>query len=264
MNAERLVLLSWSRAILLQFAHPLIAAGVHDHSGFRATPWAAAVRLRQTVRAMLALTFGDEAARAGALDAIRAIHRRVHGRLPAPTGPFPAGTRYSAEDPDLVLWVHATLLESVPVFYELLVAPLTMSERDAYCEESAPVAVALGAREADVPRSWRAARAHVVRVHASGVLVVSPQARELAAAVLSPRMAGLTAPLAWTNRLLTVGLLPPAIREQYGFQWSRANERALARLVMGLRQVRRVLPERLATWPASTPSRRATAPPPWR
>jgi uncharacterized protein (DUF2236 family) len=62
-NAERIVLLGWGRAILLQLAHPLIAAGVHDHSGFRSTTWAAVTRLYHTVHAMLALTFGSEAER---------------------------------------------------------------------------------------------------------------------------------------------------------------------------------------------------------
>ena len=58
-NAERIVLLGWARAILLQLAHPLVAAGVFDHSGFRGTPYAAASRLYHTVHAMLSLTFGD-------------------------------------------------------------------------------------------------------------------------------------------------------------------------------------------------------------
>src|SRR5688572_32830582 len=106
-NAERLMLLGWSRAILLQLAHPLVAAGVADHSSFRDGGLAAAKRLHLTVKAMLALSFGDEHSRAAALDGIRTIHRRVHGHIAAQAGRFPAGTPYSAEDPDLVLWVHA-------------------------------------------------------------------------------------------------------------------------------------------------------------
>src|SRR4029434_5063630 len=111
--------------------------------GFRGTPWAAASRLYHTVHAMLSLTFGDEVSREGTPAAIRAIHRRVNGLLPAATGPFPSGTPYSAEDPALVLWVHATLIESVVLVYEQLVAPLTAAERDEYCAEAFPIAVAL-------------------------------------------------------------------------------------------------------------------------
>ena len=38
-HRERVLLLGWGRAILLQFAHPLVAAGVADHSAFRAGGW---------------------------------------------------------------------------------------------------------------------------------------------------------------------------------------------------------------------------------
>ena len=131
------MLFGWTRAILLQFAHPLVAAGVHEHSGFRASPLAAVKRLRHTVQAMLAIAFGRDIDRDRAIDAIRQIHRRVNGVLTAPVGPFAAGTRYSAEDPALVLWVHLTLIESIVGSYELLVAPLSEPERDAYCAESA-------------------------------------------------------------------------------------------------------------------------------
>ena len=164
-NAERLVMFGWSRAILLQLAHPLVAAGVTEHSSFRGGGISAILRLHHTIRVMLALVFGDESARRAALDGIRTIHRRVNGRLPAAAGIFPARTPYSAEDPDLVLWVHATLLESIPMVYELLVQPLSDTERDAYCAEGAAIAIELGARNrsgsAHVGRERRLRRAHV-------------------------------------------------------------------------------------------------------
>jgi uncharacterized protein (DUF2236 family) len=162
-NAERLLLFAWLRAILLQFAHPLIAAGVADHSSFRGSTAAAFARLRQTVQAMLALTFGTDAEREAALEVIRGIHRRVHGTLTSAAGCFPAGTRYSAEDPALLTWVHATLIESSVLVYEQLVGPLTSAERDRYCDDAAEVAVALGASPRDVPRSWNAVRGYLER-----------------------------------------------------------------------------------------------------
>ena len=250
-NAERIVLLGWGRAILLQLAHPLIAAGVHDHSGFRATTWAAATRLYHTVHAMLALTFGTDAERERALGGIRTIHQRVHGHLTTGAGRFRAGTVYTAEDPDLVLWVHATLLESVPMAYELLVGPLTTADRDAYCAEAAWVAVALLARSDEVPRTWDAARAYLDRVYLSGDLAVSAQARELARAVLSPAAAWVAAPATWTNRIVTIGLLPPPIREQYGMSWTRRHQHTFDALIPTLRSARRVLPDGLTLWPES-------------
>ena len=176
-NAERIVLLGWSRAILMQLAHPLVAAGVAEHSTFRGGRLAAAVRLHHTVRAMLVLTFGDDRARTAALDGIRSIHRRVHGLLPMAAGPFSARTPYSAEDPALVLWVHATLLDSIPLVYDLVIAPLTGDEHNAYCAEAAAIAVDLGARSDEVPRTRAALMHYLDRVYASGAIVVSPQAR---------------------------------------------------------------------------------------
>ena len=92
-NAERVMLLAWPRAILLQVAHPLVAAGVADHSSFADGGFAAVHRLWQTVQAMLALTFGDRVEQQEAIDGILAIHRRVNGTLSETVGPFPSGTR---------------------------------------------------------------------------------------------------------------------------------------------------------------------------
>jgi uncharacterized protein (DUF2236 family) len=252
-NAERIVLLGWGRAILLQLAHPLIAAGVHDHSGFRSTTWAAVTRLYHTVHAMLSLTFGSDAERAHALDGIRQIHQRVHGQLSTATRRFPEGTPYSAENPDLVLWVHATLLESVPMAYERFVGPLTIAERDAYCREAAPLAVALLARSDEVPRTWAEARAYLDRMYGSGTLDVTDQARLLARAVLSPPAATalLAGPAIWMNRIVTLGMLPPQIRRQYRLEWTRMNQRTFNVLVPALRSMRRVMPRAVTLWPES-------------
>jgi uncharacterized protein (DUF2236 family) len=247
-NAERIVLLGWARAILLQLAHPLVAAGVAEHSSFREGRLTAAVRLHHTVRAMLSLTFGSDAERTATLARINGIHRRVNGVLGETVGRFAAGTRYSAEDPALLLWVHATLLDSIPLVYERLVAPLSEAERDQYCVESAPVVHALGARTGE-PRSWRGLGDYMQRMYASGTLTVGAQARELARAVLAPPLAWTIGPAARINWLFTVGLLPPALREQYGFTWSTEDARALERWTARLRGLRQVLPRRVALWP---------------
>ena len=251
-NAERVVLFGWGRAILLQLAHPLIAAGVYEHSSFRATPWAAAARLHETVHAMLALTFGTDRERHDTIERICTIHRRVHGRLSESVGPFPEGSPYSAEDPDLVLWVHLTLLESVPLVYSLFVEPLTEAERDTYCEEAAWVPLALGARDDEIPRTAEQLRAAIGRTYASGVIRVGSQARELATAVLAPRIARLVPPLAAVNRLVTIGLLPEEVRNEYGLPWDARSQARFERAIPRLRTLRRYLPDVLAVWPHAT------------
>ena len=247
-NAERLVLLGWSRAILLQLAHPLVAAGVTEHSAVRhGGRFTAARRLHHTVGSMLSLAFGTEAERDATIALINDIHRRVNGVLREDAGPFRAGTRYSAEDPALLLWVHATLLDSVPLVYERLVAPLTDAERDAYCREAAPVVRALGAADG-APETWAELQRYLSRMYASGELTVSREARELACIVLAPPLSALAGPVTTANRLVTVGLLPPDLRAQYGFRWTAKDERALARRLRLLRALRRVTPTRLAIW----------------
>jgi len=240
-NAERLVILGWVRAILLQLAHPLIAAGVAEHSTFRAGTPAALGRLHQTIGAMLALTFGDEPARETALEAIRSIHRRVHGALRTACGPFPAGTPYSAEDPALLLWVHATLIDSIARVYDRLVMPLTDADRDAYCADAVDVAVALGADSGRVPRSWRALQTYLDAHYASGAIEPCTQARELAAALL----------LTPVLRLVGAGLLPDRLRRAYGFEWNPRRERAFRAALTVLRVARRMTPRRVAWWRAA-------------
>lgn len=250
-NAERLVLFGWSRAILLQFAHPLIAAGVAEHSSFRGSPRVMVARLHHTIGAMLALAFGTPAEYDAALDGIRAIHRRVNGVLPQAVGPLPAGTRYSAEDPELVLWVHLTLLDSIVLVYERLVAPLTDADRDAYCRDAAPTVIALGARESEIPMTWRAAGEALANAYATGRIVVGAQARDLAHAVLVPPVPRVIAPIFSMNRLVTIGLLPDVIRRQYGYDWNAARERRFARMTRLIRGIRRVAPGVLAHWRAA-------------
>jgi uncharacterized protein (DUF2236 family) len=249
-NAERIVLLGWLRAVLLQLAHPLIAAGVAEHSSFRGgTGGTALSRLHHTVAAMLALTFGDDRQQEEVLDAIRAIHRRVHGSLPAACGPFPAGTPYSAEDPALVLWVHATLIDSIVRVYEQLVRSMTDAERDAFCADSASVAIALGARNVDVPRRWPQLQEYLHTTYTSGVITPGDQARMLAAALLSPIRGLAAAPVGAILSLLAAGLLPPTVRRGYGFEWSRDRERAFRTVTAMLRLARRVTPQLIRWWP---------------
>jgi len=247
-NAERLMIFSWGRAILLQLAHPLIAAGVSDHSALNVGPHAAAVRLRRTVRAMLSLTFGDPQEHVRTIERIRGIHKRVNGRLRETVGPYPAGTRYSAEDADLVLWVHSTLIESVVLAYDDLVLPLDEAARDAYCGQARQVALALGARAHEVPHTWTDLVTMLDATRRSGAIVVGPDAMRVARAVLAPPMGALVWPVAWVNRTLTIGALPEDIRRQYGFQWTSGHARRLDRTKRVLRAAHRRAPRTLARW----------------
>jgi uncharacterized protein (DUF2236 family) len=247
-NGERLVILSWPRAILMQLAHPLIAAGVEQHSAFHGGVTQAAARLHHTVRAMLAITFGDEARRAAAVDRISGIHRKVNGTLPQAVGRFPAGTRYSAEDPALLLWVHATLLESSADLYQRLVAPLSEEERDAYCVESLPLLLDLGGDPGAAPRTWAALERYIADIEHSGTLAAAASTRALADAILTPRAGTWALRFGGLNQLLTVGLLSLPVRAVYDYQWNARHEARFARTVRIIRATRRRSPDIVARW----------------
>jgi uncharacterized protein (DUF2236 family) len=246
---ERMALLAWPRAILLQLAHPLVAAGVAQHSGFRASPFAPFSRLHATVSAMRQLTFGSDAEADAVVRRILGIHDRVRGALGEATGPHGAGTRYSAHDPALLLWVHATLLDSHVRVLEPVLRPFTPEERDRYCDEAAPYAVVLGARAEDVPRTWDRLQEYMTAEIASGRVTVGADARSLAPAILRPVFARLLAPLHRPGELVTVGLLPPAIRDGYGFDWDDARERRMRTVLSALRAIRAATPDVFARWP---------------
>lgn len=250
-NGERLVVLGWPRAILLQVAHPLVGAGVYEHSSFRASPRASVERLRSTVRAMLAITFGTPDQRATAVAGIRAIHRRVNGVLRADTGRYRAGTPYSAEDPALLVWVHTTLIESIVMAYAHFVRPLSVAERDAYCAASASLPVELGAHGIDVPTTWDALAASIQRTIADGALAVGPDTRVLAAALLDEGPARVLPPARWLNRTLTAGLLPEAVRALYGLRWDDRRARRFSRLCGAIRVARRGAPDVAARFSAA-------------
>jgi uncharacterized protein (DUF2236 family) len=250
-NAERLVVLGWGRAILLQLAHPLVAAGVADHSTFRAGPTTRYVRLHSTIQAMLALTFGTAEARRAATDHINAIHDRVHGTLAESAGRFPAGTPYSARDPALLIWVDATLRDSLPLAYERFVGPLTPVEHDRYCAEGEEVMTDLRIPPGSRPRSRAALTEYMASMFADGSIAVSGAARELAHEVVAPPFGRVLWPAGRVNRLATIGLLPPAIREAYGFEWTARDEEALARWAAHIRRARGWCPGPLALWPVA-------------
>jgi len=253
-NRETVVLLGWGRAILLQLAHPLVAAGVADYSHFDQGAGGYIRRVRQTVGGMLTITFGSPDEARGVVERINQIHRHVHGTLRAPVGPFAAGTPYSATDPQLLSWVHATLVDSMVLVYEQLVAPLTTAEKDSYCVEAAETGRVLGIPDALLPQRFVDLQRYLEQMYASGAITVGADARALAGALLSPPLGPAAVPLFRLTKLVTVGLLPADIRRGYGFTWATRRERAF-RATMGLlRRLRWMLPSVLREWPAARAS----------
>jgi uncharacterized protein (DUF2236 family) len=249
-NREIVMVLSWPAAILMQLAHPLVLAGVLDHSVFVAEPDRRLERLRSTVESMLLLTFGTPHEVQRTADKINAIHDYVNGRLEHREGAFEAGTRYTAHDPKLLRWVHATLLDVIPRAYELLVGPLTDAEKDAYCQEALTIGPLLGFSE--LPASMAELRSYIANVEASGAIEVTDRARWMAGQLLAPPPPlPARGPLARLSALPTLALLPARYREAYGLPLDalgRASTAALGRLAPA---VLPRLPPLMRHWPAS-------------
>jgi uncharacterized protein (DUF2236 family) len=258
-NREVIVVAGWGRAILLQLAHPAVAAGVHDHSSYRGNLRSGLARLHSTIGAMLDLTFGDTEQMITAAAGINTIHDRVNGRVGG------GGQAYSAHDSGLQRWVHATLLESIPLTYELLVGPLSPQERDQYCAEAAIMEPLLGMPAGWLPRNTQQLDAYVRETMASGNIAVTDTSRTLARAVLFPPQWYVGWPAFRAAQLLTIGTLPRAIREAYGFEWGARDARAFSRWMALLRTTRRLLPPIAREWPMARRRKgEPAAPPPLR
>lgn len=255
-NREMIVVAGWGRAILLQLAHPSVAAGIHNHSTFRGSLRASFRRLHSTIGAMLSITFGDTEQMIATAAGINAIHDRVRGRVSEG-----AGQTYSAHDPDLQRWVHATVLESTLLTYERLVGPLSHRERSRYCTEAAIMEPLLGMPAGCLPRDSAQLDTYVCGMLSGDQLVVTDTSRALARALLYPPKWYLLWPGFRAMQVLTIGSLPPAIREAYGFEWGPREERALARWTTMLRTASRLLPPAAREWPVAR--RRDAAGSPW-
>ncbi len=238
-NREAVTMLGGGRALLMQVAHPLVAAGVAAHSRFQQAP---IERLTRTLELMLTIAFADGRAALAAVQAIERVHRRVRGRLEADVGPFRRGTRYDAADPALLLWVHATLVDSALVAYETFVGPLSPRARAAYYAESIRTARLFGIPDAMIPPTLGEFRRYLRRTIAGDVLTIGGDGRAIAAAILRPPMAPGLQHLFRATNPVTIGLLPPPLRRRYALRWSAVQQLALDAFAAGVRATLPFLP----------------------
>jgi uncharacterized protein (DUF2236 family) len=211
-------------AVLLQVAHPLVAAGVVGHSDYRRDLWR---RLVRTLRALYLITFGTKAEAERAGEAVQAVHSRVRGRTEARLGRFPSGTPYSADDAELMLWVHATLVEVSLGVYRRFVHGLTPEEQERYYREMALVARLFGTPATVIPRSLADFRDYFAAQLEGDTITVTPPARDVAVVILEASVPAPMRVLVPAHRLATAGLLPPRLRGEYVLRWSPFHELAL-------------------------------------
>jgi uncharacterized protein (DUF2236 family) len=270
LNREALLLLgAGPRALLMQVAHPLVAEGVDQHSDFRVDPWA---RLRGTLRSYLTIVYGTSDAARAEIRRLNALHRSISGPIRDTSSRERFGPAYAARDPELGLWVHATLVDSTIVAYDAWIEPLSTARRERFYAETRPVARALGVSDRRLPRSYAAFCAYVqAMLGADGPVHPTATARDLATAILRPTLVPLAShapgrfprllrPVlaaipasthAWTL-WPSVGLLPDGLRREYGLDWGWVQRLVAAWLVSAWRGWRPLLPTGLRQMPHAT------------
>jgi uncharacterized protein (DUF2236 family) len=227
-NRESAVTLAGTCAILMQFAHPKVAAGVRDHSSYEVD---AAGRLRRTLDLTMAMVFGPRAVAMQAVRTINSRHRAVRG------------PGYSATDPQLLLWVQATLVYSAIRGYRALVGPLSDAEADRYYQDTKEIGVLLGVPREMYPASLEAFEAYWQGMIDRREVSVGADARRMSEVILHPEFRGVPRMAFAPLTVITTGLLPPSLREGYGLKWGRAQRAAFAACRAGLPRLVAIAPQ---------------------
>lgn len=249
LNREAALLLgAGPLAVLLQVAHPLVAEGVAQHSTFREDPWA---RLDGTLRSYLRIVYGSTAVARAEVRRLNSLHRTVTGPVSDPAAAARFGGEYAARDPELSLWVHATLVWATLVTVERWLGEIPRERKARFYAETLVVGRSFGVGDALLPADLDAFEAYIAGMLGPGGAVhPSAVSRDLARAILHPPLAPVVGRGAVAERLgaaapavvellrhaprstLTpvlvpaVGLLPAATRSELGLPWGPA-ERAL-------------------------------------
>jgi uncharacterized protein (DUF2236 family) len=246
-HRETTVLFGGARAILMQAAHPLVIAGARHTGFYERNPWK---RLERTLRLTYAITFGTEADALEAAARINEVHRTVHGIDEV------TGKPYDALDPDLLLWVHACLVDSALLFERYTVGTLDEAGRERFHQEQMLVGELLGLPRSHVPASVPELRSYIDSVVRSGDLLVGDAALQVAELFRRPPPEAMWRPALSLIAWWAFATLPGELREGYGFRWSRLGDLALRANLGTLRIVRPAVPER---WRWIVPARRAMA-----
>jgi uncharacterized protein (DUF2236 family) len=215
-----------------------VAAGVAEFSNYREDPWR---RLYRTLDTTLSIVFGDGESSRAASERLRRMHARV-------AGVDDRGEPYTALDPELLLWVHATLIDTSLTMYSRYVQQLTPAELARYYEEMKTLGEAYSIPRDAMPDDFAAFRRYWNSMLRDG-LRATETTRDVADAVLRPNLTPLAWPAVEILRMVTVGTLPRELREDLALPWGPARDRALAGSQVAIRRLMPLLPALLRRFP---------------
>jgi uncharacterized protein (DUF2236 family) len=234
-HRETTVLFGGARALLMQAAHPLVIAGARRTGFYERDPWK---RLERTLALTYGLTFGTRAEARRAADRINRVHRSVKGVDEV------TGQPYDAMDPELLLWVHACLVDSALLFERLTVGRLSLEERERFHREQMVAAELLGLPRERIPPSTAALRAYIADVVAGDTLMVTDAALSVAELFRSPPRDATWRPVLRAVSWWAFGSLPSPLRDRYGVRWGLPQQAAMRATLAGLRLGRPAIPRR--------------------
>jgi uncharacterized protein (DUF2236 family) len=169
-------------------------------------------------------------------------HKRVHGTLPWDAGRFPAGTPYDANDPELQMWVHATLVATSLTVYTRWIAPLSIADQRRFYEEQKTMGEAFGVPRDIQPDTLADFYDYYDAMLESDALASTPVLHEVADSILHPALPLRGRPVSDAVALATAGLMTPRWREELGLAWSPGRERLLDASRFVLRRALPLLP----------------------
>jgi uncharacterized protein (DUF2236 family) len=239
-DREAAVFLGAGRALLLQLAHPWVAAAIAQHSRSLADPIG---RFHRTFSIVFTMVFGTTGQ---ALAAARRLHRRhtgISGTLGEDVGASAAGSPYCANDVAALRWVHATLTDTALLVYQLVNPALSAGDRERYYADARVFAALFGIPQSALPQNWTDFAGYVDDMFSSDTLVVGSAARSIAAELFSGAGTRRRAPF-W-YRALTARLLPPRLRDAFGLPYGPSELRSVERALTVFRHVNPWVPARL-------------------
>ncbi len=234
-HREVTVLFGGARAVLMQAAHPLVIAAARETGFYERNPWK---RLQRTLMLTYTITFGTRAEADAAADRINEVHAKIRGvdRV--------TGLPYDALDPDLLLYVHACLVDSALLFEELTVGELDDAGRQRFHEEQMLAAEMVRVPRGLVPPTVAELRAYLRRVCESGILRVTDAARKVADLFRDPPREAEWRPVLKAVSRAAFATLPPELGELYGIRVGAVERAALEATFAATKILRPLLPTR--------------------
>lgn len=244
-QGERSVgLMYGQRALLVGALDARNFVGTIQNSRYRDRPFK---RLAATGKMFETVFFGTREEADRVLASVHRMHEQVSGELTEDGGSFPAGTAYSAFDPELMLWTVAVAAESAATFYELFVRRLGDDERDSFWDDWVRFGELFGMPREVAPGSWSEFRDWYDARLAGDEMGLTEEARHVGRGVAFripvPRI---ESPVMEVHNLVLLGSLPPRVRELYGLPWDVGREIAFRATTGAIRASRPLSPRSLA------------------